>query len=83
MNIEKNVLFVFILLLIVLSNNIRGQSLSAEKIYDRVSPTVVKIYAYDYDDSLAKQGSGIILNNMSYLVTNYHIISGCERLVIE
>jgi len=62
--------------------NSYSQSLSAEKIYEKVSNAVVKIYAYDYNDSLAKQGSGVVLNDKGYVVTNYHVLSGCERLEI-
>ncbi len=59
-----------------------SQSLSAEKIYEKVSYAVVIIHAYDYNDSLTKQGSGVVLNDKGYVVTNYHVLSGCERLEI-
>ncbi|MBI5476852.1 MAG: tetratricopeptide repeat protein [Ignavibacteriales bacterium] len=62
--------------------NSYSQSLSAEKIYEKVSKAVVIIHAYDYNDSLTKQGSGVVLNDKGYVVTNYHVLSGCERLEI-
>jgi tetratricopeptide (TPR) repeat protein len=62
--------------------NVFSQSLSAEKIYEKVKDAVVVIYAYDYNDDLAKQGSGVVLNDKNYVVTNYHVLSGCERLEI-
>lgn len=68
--------------LIVLSNKIYSQSLSAEKIYEKVKDAVVVIYAYDDSDELASQGSGVVLNDKGYVVTNYHVLSGCERLEI-
>jgi tetratricopeptide (TPR) repeat protein len=69
-------------LLFIYSPNSYSQSLSAEKIYEKVSNAVVIIHAYDYNDSLTKQGSGVVLNDKGYVVTNYHVLSGCERLEI-
>src|ERR1039458_1223501 len=59
-----------------------SQSLSAEEIYMKVSPAVVVIHAYDFNDKLADQVSGVVLNDKGYLVTNYHILSGNKRIEI-
>ncbi len=59
-----------------------SSGLSAEQIYEKVSGAVVIIHAYDYNDELTKQGSGVVLNDKGYVVTNYHILSGNERLEI-
>jgi len=40
------------------------------------------ILAYDYSDKLAAQGSGVVLNDKGYVVTNYHVLSGNYRLEI-
>ena len=29
-----------------------------------------------------KQGSGVVINDKGYVVTNYHVLAGCERLEI-
>ena len=66
----------------LLSGNLSSQTLSAEQIYEKIKDAVVVILAYDYSNELAKQGSGVVLNDKGYVVTNYHILSGCERLEI-
>jgi len=72
-------LFSFFLLF---SANIKSQSLSAENIYKKVSDAVVVIYAYDSNNKLAKQGSGVVINNKGYVVTNYHVLAGNDRIEI-
>jgi len=59
-----------------------SQSLSAEKVYDIVKDAIVVILGYDKSDELISQGSGVVLNDKGYVITNYHILSGCERLEI-
>jgi len=66
----------------LLCGNLKSQTLSAEQIYEKVKDAVVVILAYDYSDELAAQGSGVILNDKGYVVTNYHVLSGSERLEI-
>jgi len=74
---------VFILsFLFLLCGRLNSQTLSAEQIYEKVKDAVVVIYAYDYSDELAAQGSGVVLNDKGYVVTNYHVLSGNERLEI-
>jgi tetratricopeptide (TPR) repeat protein len=74
---------VFILsFLFLLCENLNSQTLSAEQIYEKVKDAVVVILAYDYADELAAQGSGVILNDKGYVVTNYHVLTGNERLEI-
>ncbi len=66
----------------LLCGNLKSQTLSAEQIYEKVKDAVVVIYAYDYSDELAAQGSGVVLNDKGYVVTNYHVLSGNERIEI-
>jgi S1-C subfamily serine protease len=56
--------------------------LSAEQIYEKVSNTVVVVQAYDFNNKLATQGSGVVINDKGYVVTNYHVLSGNVRLEI-
>lgn len=72
----------FLFIFLILNENIYSQTLSAEKIYEKVKDAVVVIYAYNYSDELAAQGSGVVLNDKGYVVTNYHVLSGNERLEI-
>ena len=69
--------YIFIYLPIIYS-----QTLTAEQIYKKVSDAVVVIHAYDYNDELATQGSGVIINDEGYVVTNYHVLAGNERIEV-
>lgn len=74
---------IFILsLFILLCGTLKSQTLSAEQIYEKVKDAVVLILVYDYADELTAQGSGVVLDDKGYVVTNYHILSGNERLEI-
>lgn len=72
------------LLLLILTNSIDhfAQTLTAEKIYKKVSDAVVVIHAYDSNNQLSKQGSGVVINDKGYIVTNYHVLAGNERLEV-
>jgi tetratricopeptide (TPR) repeat protein len=85
MNLYSVYRFVIIYLLSILfiyCPNSYSQSLSAEQIYKKVTNTVVVINAYDSNNKLAAQGSGVVFNEKGYVVTNYHVLSGNERLEI-
>lgn len=69
-------------LLFVYSPKFYSQTLTSEQIYKKVTNTVVVIHAYDYNNELSKQGSGVVFNDKGYVVTNYHVLVGCDRLEI-
>lgn len=73
---------IFILLFPIYPLFTYSQTLSAEQIYEKVKDAVVVIIAYNHSDELAAQGSGVVLNDKGYVVTNYHVLSGNERLEI-
>ncbi len=52
-----------------------GEELTSEEIYARVLPSIVYIEAQS--ESSLYSGTGVILSEDGYLVTNYHVISGC------
>jgi len=66
----------------LLCGKLNSQTLSAEQIYEKVKDAVVVILAYDNSDEFAAQGSGVVLNDKGYVVTNYHVLAGNERLEI-
>lgn len=77
---SRKILFLSFFLLY--SHNSYCQSLTAEQIYKKVSGAVVVIHAYNDNDELAAQGSGVVLNDKGYVVTNYHVLSGNSKLKI-
>jgi len=60
-----------------------SQDLSPENIFEKVNNAVVVVLAYDYEGKLAKQGSGVVLNDKGYIVTNYHILAECDKIEIK
>ncbi|MCD8212358.1 MAG: trypsin-like peptidase domain-containing protein [Oscillospiraceae bacterium] len=53
-----------------------GETLSAGEIYDQVLPSIV--YIETADDTARYSGTGVILTEDGYLMTNSHLISGCS-----
>lgn len=54
--------------------------LSAEEIYNKISPSVVEIYAESATES--STGTGFFLDNQGTVVTNYHVIENCQTAKI-
>jgi len=79
--LHKIIIYIFSISLIC-CNNIYSQTLSAENIYKKVSDAVVVILTYDDNDELLMQGSGVVINDKGYVVTNYHVLKDCERIEI-
>ena len=72
-----------ILILSLLNTSVFAQKeLSADKIFDKVNNSVVVVLAYDGKGNLY-QGSGIVINNDGYVVTNYHVCKDANKFEID
>ena len=78
---KKYFLLGFILFVAVKSTN--AQTLDAEQIYKKVNDAIVTIYAYDSYQKILSQGSGVVLNDKGWIVTNYHVYNGCDKMVVR
>lgn len=86
----KRKLFILFCLIIMLvpmiascgggNNGDNPEKLSAEEIYERVSPSVVVITAES--PSSTSSGTGFFYKNGSTVVTNYHVIKDCSTASI-
>ena len=72
-----------IAILLLTAVKLYSQVLTPEEIYEKVNDAVVVIIAYDFNNEPKNQGSGVVLNDKGYVVTNYHVFAGCERLEIK
>jgi len=53
----------------------RGESLTAQQIYQTVNPAVVTVVAY-LEKGGAGIGTGVIASEDGYIITNYHVVEG-------
>lgn len=69
--------FIIIPVLISLRYNLNAQD--ADDIFKEVNGSIVIVMGYDKDNNLS-QGSGVVVNldGSDYVVTNYHVLHGCE-----
>lgn len=58
-------------------------TLSAEELYQRISPSVVEINTYDYDGSQQGLGSGFFIDADGTVATNFHVIEGAYSAKIS
>ena len=59
------------------------RELSLQELYDRCSPSIVAIYGYINDKSGYSWGSGVILSEDGLVLTNTHVIDGCDRAEVQ
>ncbi len=55
----------------------------AQKIFKKVSPSVVIIYTTDSYDHPQGQGSGVILSEDGKIITNFHVIAEAEKIQVH
>lgn len=64
-----------------------GEELSAKEIYQKVSPSVVGVVCYEKEGGLEAQklgeGSGVILTENGYIMTNSHVVNHSREYPIR
>lgn len=58
------------------------QDLSPEQIYEKVNDAVVIILAYDENDRIINQGSGVVISEEGYIITNYHLMEDAVKVTV-
>lgn len=58
----------------------RSEPLTAREIYDRVLPSVVSVTAQTSEGR--GSGSGVVMREDGYILTNYHVIEGAGRVTV-
>ena len=61
-----------------------ASALSGERVYEKVSPSVVGIVVYSSvtDTTASGEGSGVIISSDGYIVTNEHVIDGAKLIEV-
>ena len=80
--IKKIIIIQIILIVISTVSNAQERDLNIAQIFNKVSKSVVKVYAIDFLGIESSQGSGVVIDN-GIVVTNYHVFDGNEKLEIE
>lgn len=60
-----------------------SQKYNAEKIYKKTNEAVVKIFTYHDDNTRHGQGSGVIIKDRGWIVTNHHLVGDASILFAE
>src|SRR5689334_9237268 len=60
-----------------------SQPSTSNPAYNTVVAALANVYAYTFKDSLTAQGTGIILNDSGFIVTNYSAIAGGQKIVVK
>ena len=72
-------LFSFFISIVIGTTFLHSQN-KAPGVYKKYNPAVVKILTYHSDNSPCGQGSGVVLKQYGWIVTNYHVLGDAPRL---
>jgi len=79
----RKIIFLITLFILPFFNNLYSQELNAEQVYSKVNKAVVTIYTFDSKGNPLSQGSGVIINEKGWVITNYHVYEGASNLIIK
>jgi tetratricopeptide (TPR) repeat protein len=81
---KKKIILLFAILYLISFQKISlSQDLTPEQIYEKVNDCIVVILSYDFDGKFSKQGSGVVISDKGWVVTNYHVFAECEKMEIK
>lgn len=67
---------------LTLNDSQDGTELSFQEVYSKCAKSIVTIKAVSKNTSMYAWGTGIIISDDGYIVTNTHILDGCDRTEI-
>ncbi len=79
----SKIIFIIPLFICLLFSDAHSQELKAEEIYTKINNAIVTIYTFDAKGKILSQGSGVVLNDKGWVVTNYHVFAGADKLVVK
>lgn len=60
-----------------------SQNLTADQVYKKTTNAIVTIYTFDRNENPISQGSGVVLNQKGWVVTNYHVYNGADKIIVK
>lgn len=75
-------LSLFIIFLFCSLSKIYSQELKPDEIFEKYQDAIVVVYSFDFNGNPKAQGSGVILNDKGWIVTNFHVFEGCEKMKV-
>jgi len=78
----KTISFIGLIFTLIMNYKCLPQNLNAEEIYSNFNEALVKIVSIGFNGNPLSQGSGVIISDSGYVVTNYHNFSGAEKIAV-
>ena len=72
----------FALLCIFFTSTLLSQTLKPEEIFEKYNKSIVVVYPIDFNGNSMGQGSGVVLKDKGWLITNFHVFAGAEKLIV-
>lgn len=71
-----------LIFIFIISTNLFSQELTSEQIFEKYKDAVVVINSYGFDGTKSGSGSAVIVKDKNLIVTNFHILSGNNKIEI-